>query len=305
MTERSRIGLRARAALAAACLVAAADAAAVGIEVVTPRATGYVIGDTITHVARVDLEGGYRLDEAALPAAGRVDRWLELREPVLVRHARGVDVALTYQVVNAPERTRELAVPTQTLRVAGPRGSLPLFVPEWTFVLAPLVPAEQRGAVALHHLRSERPPPAPDLGPDLWRLAALGAGLLLVLGRLAWLRWGAPWRARRAQPFAQALRSLERMRRQPWDDARRAEAFRIVHGALDRAAGCTLLPSNVDALFRARPALARLRAPIERTLVQSRDLFFGTRGPEPAPALAALVALCRACRDAERSGVTS
>jgi mxaA protein len=288
-----------------AAWLAAGDAGAVGIEVETPRAAGYVIGDTITHVVRVDLEGGaYRLDEASLPAAGRIDRWLELREPVLARRAGGVDVTLTYQIVNAPERAQALAVPTQTLRVAGPRGTFPLFVPEWTFVLSPLVPAEQRGTGALYNLRPERPPPAPALGPDVARLAALAAGLALVLGRLAWLRWGAPWRARRAQPFAQALRSLERMRRRPWDDAARAEAFRILHAALDRAAGCTLLPSNVDALIRARPALAGLRAPIERALAQSRDLFFGTHGAEP-PALAALVELCRACRDAERSGATS
>ena len=67
------------------------------------------------------------------------------------------------------------------------------------------------------------------------------------------------------------------------------------------AAGCTLLPSTLDELFRVRPPLAAQREPIEALLADSRRLFFGTAVAGPPSTLAALVQLCRACRDLERA----
>ena len=278
-----------------------ADGGLVQVNVVTPHAEGYVIGDTITHTVRLELAGDYRLDERAVPAAGRIDQWLELRTPVVRGHGHDVDIVFTYQLINAPDATRELVVPRQTLQITDTQRSLPVFIPEWRFTATPIVPVVQRGSAARFNLRPERLPPLLPLAPHAWLLAALVGAWAAVAVALAWIHWGAPWRARRAQPFAQALRELRRLRGLGWDDEHQREAFRIVHRALDRVAGFTLLPSNVDELFRLRPPLERLRAPIESLLQDSRRIFFGSVSTVAPATLDTLTELCRNCRDIERT----
>jgi mxaA protein len=280
---------------------AAADGSTVQLEVATPRDYGYVIGDTITHTVRLELGSSYGLDESSLPTAGRIDRWLELRPPRVRQADHGLEISLVYQLIDAPAETRELVVPRQTLKIVGADRALPMFVPEWSFTAAPIVPAEQRGAAARFNLRPERLPPAAPLAPHLWRFAALLATLTLLLGALAWLYAGMPWRARRALPFARGVRELGRLRGHAWDERRQREAFRIVHRALDAAAGRTLLPSNVDELFRARPMLAKLREPIEALLADSQRFFFGAASGVPPATLTSMIELCRRCRDLERA----
>jgi mxaA protein len=285
---------------AAAVPIAGARTELVQLDVETPRAYGYSIGDTITHTVRLELGPGYALDPEALPVAHRLDRWLELNAPVLRRRADGVDVLLTYQLINAPAATTQLTVPRQTLQIVGNGRTLPVFVPEWSFIAAPLVPEEQRGAAARFNVRPERMPPERLLADELWRLGLLLAAFLAVLGVLAWLHLGLPWRARRARPFAQATRRLERMSDRAWDDATVREALSIVHRALDGVAGRTVLVSNADVLFRARPALERVRPALESFLAGSRTTLFDPGVDEP-PSLASLASLCRDCRDAERA----
>jgi mxaA protein len=280
-----------------------ADAGAVQVNVVTPRAEGYVIGDTITHSVRLDLPGDYQLDERSLPAAGRIDQWLELRAPEVRHHGHEADVRFIYQIVNAPDATRELVVPRQTLQITDAQRNLSVFIPEWRFTVTPIVPEVQRGPAARFNLRPERLPQPLPLGPHLWLLAALVAASLAAATALAWIHWCIPWRARRAQPFAHALRELRRLQGQAWDDQRQREAFRIVHRALDRAAGFTLLPSNVDNLFRLRPGLEQVRVQIESLLLDSRRIFFGSVGTSAPATLDTLTQLCRSCRDIERTSV--
>ena len=296
-----RIMLLAAGALATVAPPAGARTDLVELVVETPRDYGYVIGDTITHTVRLELGGSYRLDESALPAARRLDAWLELRAPVLRHRAGRTEVLLTYQLVNAPAATTRLTIPRQTLQIVGAERTLPVFVPEWSFSAAPLVPQAQRGEAARFNLRAERPPPLHSLTPELWRLGVLiGAGVI-VLGVLAWAHFGLPWRSRRARPFAHALRRLQRMRGQVWDEGNVRMALGIVHAALDRAAGCTVLPSNAEALFQARPALERVRTRVESFLAGSRAILFESALGDASITLASLISLCRACRDAERA----
>jgi mxaA protein len=286
-------------ALGATGAAGAEEGGGVQLDVATPRDSGYVIGDKITHHIALAPDGNYRLDAGSLPAAGRIDQWLELHPPRVETHGRCSEIDLTYQLINVPDTTRTLVVPRQTLYIADGERRVPLFVPEWSFTVAPIVPASQRGAAARYNLRPERLPPSLDVASGTWRLAVFAALWLAVTGWLAWLQWGVPWRARRARPFTQALRCLRRMRREPWDPDRQREALRVMQAALDRTAGCTLLPSNVDELFRARPALEPQRAPIATLLEQSRQLFFGAGAGVAPPTLADVLALCRACRDVE------
>jgi hypothetical protein len=61
-----------------------------------------------------------------------------------------------------------------------------------------------------------------------------------------------------------------------------------------------VLVSNADVLFRARPALERVRPALESFLAGSRTTLFDPGVDEP-PSLASLASLCRDCRDAERA----
>ena len=58
------------------------------LEVVTPRPFGYVIGDTFEHRIELEVASPYRLDQDTLPRAGRLNRWLELRPPIVRRYRR-------------------------------------------------------------------------------------------------------------------------------------------------------------------------------------------------------------------------
>jgi mxaA protein len=276
------------------------------LEVTTPRAFGYVIGDTLQHRVSLELERPYRLDEASLPEAGMLSPGLELRAPVVrVRHSREstrYEILLTYQIFQFAERLQSLAIPTLHLRVRTEVASLPVTVPEWRFSLAPLAPRRIEASVALPELRPERPPPRMPERPHVERLIALGAGLSLALLYLAYAYWGMPLVAQRKRPFARAFRELRRLEGKPFSEALYLDALRILHRAFDRTAGRTLFAEHLDRFFVRHPDFATLRLSIEALFERSRQAFFQSRqGPAAdAESLHELVALCRRCRALER-----
>ena len=58
--------------LAAAGVSPLAGAAVETLELSTPRAFGYVLGDTIEHRVSLVLDPGFELDSASIPRPGRV-----------------------------------------------------------------------------------------------------------------------------------------------------------------------------------------------------------------------------------------
>jgi len=276
------------------------------LEVETPRAFGYVIGDTLDHRITLELARPYRLDEASLPAAGQLRAGLELRAPVVrVHQARDTtcyEILLTYQIFHFAERLQTLAIPPVELRFAkgGPR--LPVVVPEWRFSLAPLAPRRIEGSVALPELRPDRPPPDMPVQPHVYRLIALAAGLFTALMYLAHAWWGMPLLARRSRPFAHAFRDLRRLARKPFTETRYLDALRRLHRAFNQTAGRTLFAGNLDLFFVRHPEFASLRMPIEGLFMQSQQAFFQPRQSRAADAdsLQDLLQLCRRCRALER-----
>ncbi len=278
------------------------------LEVVTPRAFGYVIGDTLDHRITLELARPYRLDEASLPAAGQLRAGLELRAPVVrvrqVRDTTRYEILLTYQIFHFAERLQTLAIPPVELRVGKGGPSLPVMVPEWRFSLAPLAPRRIEGSAALPELRPDRPPPAMPVRPHVYRLIALAAGLFTALMYLAHAWWGMPLLARRNRPFAHALRDLRRLARKPFSEARYLDALRRLHRAFNQTAGRTLFADNLDLFFVRHPEFASLRASIEGLFMQSRQAFFRPRQSlaTDADSLQDLLQLCRRCRALERGG---
>jgi mxaA protein len=276
------------------------------LEVATPRAFGYVLGDTLEHRITLELASPHRLAEGSLPEAGALGPGLELRAPVVrVRHTRDTsqyEILLTYQIFRFVERLQTLTIPAVELRVGKGEPSLPVIVPEWRFSLAPLAPRRLAASAALPELRPDRPPPGMPVRPHVYRLIALGVGLAAALAYLAHVYWGIPLLARRKRPFARAFRDLRRLERNPFSERLYLDALRRVHRAFNQTAGLTLFAENLELFFVHHPEFAPLRSPIEGLFRQSRQAFFQPRQGLAADAdsLQALVQLCRHCRALER-----
>jgi mxaA protein len=254
-----------------------------------PRAFGHVVGDVVTQ--RVLLQrDGRAFEPAALPAPGRIGAWLERRAPRLERARDGRSwLVVEYQVINAPQALRTVALPAWTL--AARTGGAPLGVGAWRLSVGPLTPRWSFGEAGLEDLRPDRGPPRVDTAAP--RRAAFAWSAVTGLALLAWLAW-ALWRERRDRlglPFARAWRELRGL------DDTAPEAWQEMHRAFDRSAGRVVQAGTLAALFERAPHLAGERAAIERFYAASQALFFAPAG---APAGVSPHALCRALRALER-----
>ncbi|RST53103.1 calcium incorporation protein MxaA [Variovorax sp. MHTC-1] len=293
-----RAALLALALGAASGLALSADPAkfagpTVAATVEQPRSFGHVLGDVLTQ--RVLLELADRpLEPSALPAPGRIDLWLERRTARIETDARGRRwLVVDYQLINAPRALSAIALPA--LRIATASGPT-LALPAWPVSIAPLTPPEAFGRGDLQPLRPDRPVAALPTDAIERQLRLSLAALLAVL--LAWLAWWA-WRnaleARRL-PFAQAWRELKRI-----DDPGSAQAWRVVHRALNTSAGHVVHGASLPRLLAEAPHLRPLQARLEDFYRESTRRFFAGNadaaetGP-PYP----LKPLCRALRDAEK-----
>ncbi|MCW5658408.1 MAG: hypothetical protein KIT60_11950 [Burkholderiaceae bacterium] len=274
----------------------------VRVEAGEPRAFGYQIGDAVERHVTVHASAGWQLDESSLPRAGARGGALELRRVIASSHAeddgRRHELHLRYQVFISPTSVRTFETPTFRLRFIGPQRSEELRVEGWPVTVAPLLPEAVSPRRGLGDLRPDRAPPLIDDRAPRLRLLACAVAALVLLGALALVHFGAPWRAARHQPFGRAWRQLRRL---PPDGsaAQWRAACKTVHDALNRCAGEVLFESGLDRFVAARPAFATLREDLAQFLQVSREEFFA-RSAQEARNLPWLVALCRRCADAER-----
>lgn len=301
MSEARRPWARVVAALllAAACAVAAQEPAALRATADEPRAYGWQVGDLVSRRIHIDVPPGLVLDDASLPATGRVGHSFELRE---VRWQGGRSggphtLDLRYQIFRSPPAVRTFEFPTITLRFTGQPRAQELRIEAWPVTISPLVPEDVSPRRGLGDLQPEAPPPLLDTTAVQHRLLAYA---LLALPLLAWLAHvylALPWLARRGRPFAAAWRALQtRPALQP------AQAYRRFHEALNASAGAVLFEQGLDDYLAAQPRYAPLRAELQRFFAESRAAFFGAEDAHATlqAAMPALRDLCRRCRDAER-----
>ncbi|VTU31210.1 hypothetical protein H6CHR_03553 [Variovorax sp. PBL-H6] len=271
----------------------AAVAVAVAATVEQPRAFGHVLGDVLTQ--RVLLEhAGRPLQPGALPAATRVDLWLERRPPRIETDAQGRRwLAIDYQLINAPRALSAVTLPALSLATAsGPT----LALSAWPVSVAPLTPPEAFGQGDLQPLRPDRAVAALPTGSIERQLRlSLAAGVAVLL---AWLAWWALRNASEARrlPFAQAWRELKRI-----DDPASPQAWRVVHRALNASAGHVIHGASVPRLLAEAPYLRPLQARLEDFYRESTRRFFAADadGAAADPSYP-LKPLCRALRDAEQ-----
>ncbi len=279
--------------LAAAWLIGAQPAASTGAAVAAtveqPRSFGHVLGDVL--VQRVLLaRDGHSVEATALPAADRVNLYLDRRAARIEQDERDRRwLVIEYQVVNAPRALTAVSVPA--LSVATAAG--PLQVAAWPISVGPLTPAATFDQGALQPLRPDRPvtPQATDvLERQLKGTLAALAGLLLA--------WGAWWAWRNAReshrlPFARAWRQLRRT------DPASAEAWRVLHHALNATAGRVVHGRTLPALLAGAPHLQPLAPRLEAFYRHSEQRFFAAAAGMP-PADLSLRDLAFALREAER-----
>lgn len=320
MSRPGRGGGRARAAVApwatlcgvlwvalwvTACAVSL-PAAAAEVAVQEPRAFGYAVGDVVSRVVTLQLPAGQSLDPASLPADNRRGQAIELRQ-VAQRSlwqpgGQRVELRFDYQIFLSPPELRTLELPPIVLRLTGGPRVEELRVDAWPVTVGPLAPAEARQREGLGDLRPDLAPPLVDTGATRARLAAYGLVALLLLGCLAYARWGLPWAARRQRPFAVAWRALRRGPA-PGTTGQRGQAYRLLHAALNQTAGQVLFAADLDRFLAAHPGFASLRGELAAFFERSQAQFFAGAGDGEAPPDhdGWLLNLCRRCLDVERA----
>ena len=293
MTRRWARARRLALLLAGACApqagapagAASAPDVALAAVVAQPRPFGHVVGDVLSQ--RVLLDAGRPTTPASLPAPQRLSAWIERRSARVERAADGRRwLVVDYQVVNAPRSLATVRIPAW--RLAAEAAEPARLVPAWPIEVSAITAHATPGTSAWQ-LRPDRPAPAIATGPLRLRLLLAAASLAACLAAWAgWLAWRR-WHDARTQPFASALRALQR----------HASDWRALHAAFDRTAGEVLRASTLPRLFERAPQFEPLRNRIEGFYAQSGARFFG--GAQSAPAADAASALALAlCRDLRR-----
>lgn len=274
------------------------------IDVATPAAYGYTIGDPIRHEVRLEVDSRYTLDRAALPKRGRLNNWLWLEDVrvATTEHANATvyTVALTYQILSPPDRVTRLSVPQQTLFLAGGKQRVPVTVAAWGFTAAPLTQKPDPSALAFVEMQPSMPPmPLPLFLHGTF--VALSVILFCsAIAMLLYLHWRLPWVARSNGPFARALRELEALQTQTPDAARYETALHCIHRAFNDTAGSAVFADTLVTFYKAHPQFRVRQDPIACFFEESDNWFFADP-LEPVPAaLTPLIHLCRSCRDIER-----
>lgn len=266
----------------------------------TPRPFGHVIGDAIEHRLLLRLPAGCTLDPLTLPA-GRLNHWLEARVERVRAMKRGeeasYDIRLRFQPFAGPLETRMLTLPGYGLdyRCGERRGSAA--VAPWSFTLSPL--HSLRGDDDTPLLRADAPARPRPLG-GLWRRCALWLTGGIAFG-LAWLD-GSGRLGRRPRPFAVLWRRVRDASFDAADAATARDRFRQLHRAFDACHGAPLFAERLEDFLARNPCYAPLRDEITAFYAASYQVFFAAADPLQAYPAERFRALCRALRDAERSG---
>ena len=290
------------AAVAAAQAAAVAPATQLDAASSEPRAFGYQVGDVVSRTVTLHAPDGLTLDEASVPQPGARGRALELRSVARRSHAeaggRRHELTFEYQVFLSPPQTRTLEMPAFVLRLQGRPRDQDVRIEAWPVTVSPLMPPQASPRRGLGELQPDTPPPLIDTAPGHQRLLVYAGLMLAMVGYLAHVTFGLPWRSRARRPFTLAWKALRGLSPEGPEPPWRA-AIQRLHGALNRTAGEAVFEHGVDRFIAAQPRFEHLRADLITFFGQSRRAFFEQHAPASADR-AWLIEFCRRCRDAER-----
>ncbi len=283
-----------------------ADAAVEHLSVKTPRAFGYVIGDTIEHEVSLALDPGFELDLQSIPEPGRVSRWLSLNH--VTHEDRNRDgtsrhtIRLRFQVVNAAQSVIGAGTPPMSLRIVGPEDDFPVVVPGWAFTISPMLPPENRPPGRLPDLRPALLPEPASTTMRTARVTALGVLVLGLVALIARQHLAGRFGMRTHGHFERAYRRIQHRMRGPEAPVAYADALVEMHAAFNATAGRAVFEHDLERFFVEHPRFKSLRAPISALFAESGAVFYGSGTDSTADtrSLNSVRDLCRACRDVER-----
>ncbi|GAB4255925.1 MAG: hypothetical protein Kow0065_04340 [Methylomicrobium sp.] len=277
----------------------AAKTGPVSIELDTPRAFGYSLGDTITLTAQIKVPLFYTLETGFLPQPGPVNEWLTIHtiEPITPAADKDYALAVTYQVFKSVRTTEELTIPPLPIRFLHRGETETESIPAWTFSYNPLIPATKA---------DNRIAPEPELAPrpiDTNRHADNLSYLLSAIAALTlyivWFYGKIPFLERYSGAFGVACRELRRLKKQPTSKENTLQALQCFHRALNEVAGETVFASELPAFFQREPKFRPLQEKTEALFDISQRWFFTDESPPIERAH--IENLCRLYRKLERS----
>ena len=287
------------------CLTPAAIAAQSisDIRIVTPRDFGYTIGDKIRHEMHLSLYEPHQLDTTTLPKTGRLNRWLEIAQAeAIVEHRDAIvfyRIIVDYQIFNAPPQLASVTIPQLEFLTTGGANPIPVFIPAWTFSIAPITSPHARQSLSL------RPDRQPHAIPVISRSIRLLISALLLTGLLMYLayrHWLLPRLNRERYPFSSALAKLLKLQRPDSGPQNYRFGLKAFHAAVNATAGHVVFAGNLHDFLLANSKYAPIRAELAALYARSQDIFFNdAEAAEPGASLQELVDICRRCRTFERS----
>jgi len=287
------------------CPFTAVIGALQSVDIESPRAFGYVIGDVFTHRITIVLDDAWELEQDSLPKSGRASIWLDLTlNKWNERQSEATTeyvLELEYQVFNAPEGTVEVSTPALELTAIKGEKSLPIIIPEWQFNVASVTPIDLHESLDYLDLQPAILP-YPYETTKVYALLALGIlGLLACAAALSYAFDIFPEIRTQRGPFSRALKKLRSLNKLQPNAESSTLALRRVHQAFNETAGKVLMADDLDGFFSQFPLYQNLQEPIEGLFGRSRKVFFelGTKKAADND-IRDLLDLCRHCRDVER-----
>lgn len=250
------------------------------------RAFGYSIGDVLEQRIHLETDDDTLHKLVQAPDEQRVGRWL-------TRHSARIDdegrwLSIRYQVINATPAIRVVNLPAMNLPTQN--GNM-LFVPEWSFSIAPLIAhnAEQTPSLPIMQADASVTLPSSDEHATLSRIFAIALGVILAL-------WGAWWLWRNMHeantlPFARAYRQIKKTTNSD------KSSWIALHQALDKAALISVNQDKLPVLFKNTHWLEPFEQDIRQFLEASSKEFFSM---SDGPAQFDVEALAKSLYKAER-----
>lgn len=282
------------------CLLSCSDSATNAItdfEHLTPRPFGYVIGDEILHHVIIETRDGVKLNKAALPTQGIINRWLNLNQIQVNESPLGdgfhYDIALRYQVFYAPQSVKMLTIPSVALAFNQDEKSLEKTIPAWQFTLSPLRDLQVKSEQGSEYMRPNAPVPL---------LSMPYAVTMLLFGTLGFLSSGVTLAyfygyisLPRRKIFKRANQQLSLV---TGNDIHKA--FTIMHHALNTLNRKPLFSSHLPEFYEQHPQYQPARKLLDDFFQVSTAYFFAGRDVNAAETLQLIKKSCQICAAIER-----
>jgi mxaA protein len=266
-------------------------------EHLTPRPFGYVMGDEIEHRIIIETRDGVKLNKAALPTQGIINRWLNLNQ-IQVNESPLDDgfhyeIALRYQVFYAPQSVKMLTIPSVALAFNQDEKSLEKTIPAWQFTLSPLRDLQVKSEQGSEYMRPNAPVPL---------LSAPYAVTMLLFSTLGFLSSGVILAyfygyisLPRRKIFKRANQQLAKLTE---NDTHKA--FAIMHHALNTLNRKPLFSSHLPEFYEQYPQYQSAKFVLDDFFQVSTAYFFAGRDVKVTETLQLIKKSCQICAAIER-----